>query len=219
MSLHCDSTRTGGHHFDLSRRQALCAAFGAGLPLLLPAAAGGQQKSDTRTEQAEKLTQDLADIEWLKYITPLHLTSGQITSVIQALTDARATYTHKVNSLAADRFLKMADEIKQVKEAALQGTMPSSDFETRVQQESTDFDNARKQLNLENIASVAKALRPILSPDQVLTAVHLAEDDPVISKSYGHGTHEQEFNLYVAEILIGYPNIIPLLKEVAAVSK
>ncbi len=182
----------------------------------------GQDKQ-TAASAAEKATLDLVndlnDIHYLQDLYPLKLTPEQLNKMIAAITSAQETYTKKVNALAADRVDKMADEIRAVKRKALAGEKVPADFDARMKQASDDFIAKRAQLNLNNIAAVASALRAILTPDQIAAAVKITRDVEGSKVQGDKTTDAQWFNLYVTEVVIGYPQIVPLLKEMRTAKK
>jgi hypothetical protein len=167
-------------------------------------------------KETAQLVEAIDDIDRLRSLNPLKLTVNQLDRAIALLTATQASYQKKVTALAAERVAKMGDTIRDVKQKMLVGGELPADVDKQLQQASSDFIAKRNHLDLENIAAVANSLKEILNADQVKAAAAMTRDAPVNANKSAKATEAQWFNLFVADVMLSYPRILPLLKEMRA---
>lgn len=184
------------------------ALAGAQNPPAAPSTSGTVQSSDVLM-----LFNDLDDIDHMRSINPLKLTAEQLDKIVVSLTTLQASYQKKLTSLAAVHVRKRADEIRGVKKSVLVGGEIPADFDKKMQQESISYAKSIAALELQNLQALSEAMRPTLTDAQVKAAVKLAKEAPVNAGKFGKGSDTQWFNMYLMQIVVGYPRIIPLFKE------
>lgn len=180
------------------------------------AGASSTEASTVQSSDVVKLFDDLDDIDHLRSLNPLKLSGEQLDQLITTIASAQTDYQKKLKAMAATHVRKRASEIRSVKKAALTGGEIPADFDKTMQQESVNYAKSIAALDLQNLQSLSTALRPILTAPQVKTAVRLAKEAPMNASKFGKGSDDQWFNMYVMQIIIGYPRIVPLMKEMRA---
>ncbi|HEV2472417.1 MAG TPA: hypothetical protein VGS41_07125 [Chthonomonadales bacterium] len=160
------------------------------------------------------LIDELDDIDRLTSLNALNLTADQLDKLISAIQSAQTDYFAKVNVLGKDKLLKLSDEIKSTRKKALQGAPVPADFTTKIQSLEASILKQRDALNAQNIQRISDAAQAILTKDQIAAAVKLSRD--AVTKLGGNtksGTDTQWLNYYLIHVIIDYPRIIPLLKD------
>jgi len=181
-----------------------------------PAARAQQSASLSDDKETLKIVDAIDDIDRLRSLNPLKLTTDELGRIIALISASQETYKKKLNTLAAERVAKMSDEVLEAKKQMLVGGDLPADLDKRLQKASTDFITKRDQLDLENIATIDSALKEILSPEQVKAAVAMSRDSPLNANKSAKATDAQWFNLFTANVMLTYPRILPLLKEMRA---
>jgi hypothetical protein len=188
-----------------------------GTPAMRPARAqAGPDNGALLSKSILELFDDLDDIDRLRSLNPLKLTAPQLDKMIAAVSAAKEAYDKAMAELAGAQVKKMDAEIRDVKHKMLLGGTIPADFDERVKKASTLVVSSREKLDMQNLGSLADALREILTPAQIGDAAKLSKDAAAAAGKPTGGTTAQWFNYYVKEILIGYPRILPLLKEMRA---
>ena len=187
------------------------------LPLLRGGAARAQEQNPPGASSAAAIVNDLDDIDRLRVLNPLKLTSDQMDKLIAALTAAQADYDKKVNALGATLLAPNAEEVRTTKRQVLGGAPVPKEFDDKIKKLQSDFLKQRDGLNAENIQRVSGVCKVILTEKQTAEATKQERDvweaaHPNTKKS----SDAQLFNLFVVDTFISYPRIVPLLKEMKA---
>jgi|SRR5579871_3801427 len=160
-----------------------------------------------------QLFDDIDDIDRLRSLNPLKLKADQLDKWIAAITARQEAYDKARAALALAQVKSMETEIRDVKHKMLLGGAISQEFDARLVKASADFIAARAKLDTDNLAKLAPVLRETLTADQLAAAVKLSKAAATAANKQTTGEDNQWFNYYVNEIIIGYPRILPLLKE------
>lgn len=177
--------------------------------------ANAQAKADPNA-QGKELVTTLEDIEFLRSMAPLKLSAAQCDDLVKAIEAAKTDYETKVNAPNQDSIKSLLEEARNVKKDALKGTAIPKTFDDKVNKWQEEFIKKREGLNRENILRVAKDTRAVLTPEQLKTAVSLAEDALKQAGNKTKATEEQLYNQYTVSIFIGNPRVVTLLKEIKA---
>ena len=82
----------------------------------------------------------------------------------------------------------------------------------------TDVEARRKETENTTLKALSDKLQTVLTESQVQTAAKIMKDEMIkMNGAAGKGTDAQFFNLYVLRVIMGYPRIVPLLKEMRGV--
>jgi hypothetical protein len=200
---------------------ALCAPFRAAAqppatqqPAAQTPAATGNPALNAK--QVAQMFDDLDDIDRLTSLNPLKLTADQLDRLIAAVSVAKEAYDKQYLTLANAALKTIADEIHDVKRKALAGGELPEDFNNRAKKASVSVAAAYSKLDTENLANLAPVIHEILTASQVAVAVKLCRNSAAQAGRPTAGTDTQWFNQYVMSVIISYPRIVPLLKEMRA---
>jgi hypothetical protein len=160
-----------------------------------------------------QLFDDLDDIDRLRSLNPLKLTAAQLDKMIAAITAAKEAYDKQIADLAAEQVKAMADEIHDVKRKMLTGGKIPKDFDDKVKKASLGFIAARDKLDADNLVKLADVMHEIFTPEQIVMAIKLSKAAATATNKSTEGADNLWLNYYVKEIIIGYPRMLPLLKE------
>lgn len=161
--------------------------------------------------EADVLMRKMEEISCLQLITPLHLTNMQLTKIEDILDTTIKNYDKEMKAVAEKHFADLVPKIEAAHHAALLGKQPPDDLQKQFEDALNAVLKERDKINKENIASVSNQVRPLLTDDQVRTAIKLARNIPGYQTQ--SGTDAQWFHLWVATALLDYDRIVPLLKE------
>jgi hypothetical protein len=167
-------------------------------------------------KQVAQLFEDLDDIDRLISLNPLKLTVDQLDRLIAAITVAKEAYDKQSLILANAALKAIADEVHDVKRKALAGGELPEDFSNRAKKASVSVASAYSKLDTENLANLAPVIHEILTAAQITVAVKLSRNAAAQAGRPTTGTDTQWFNQYVMSVIIGYPRIVPLLREMRA---
>lgn len=159
-----------------------------------------------------KLFDEIDDIDKLRVLNPLKLTTDQMDKLADMITKAKAVYDKKVAAIATTRVVAMADEIHAVKKATLAGGEIPTAFDDKVKKIQDDFLAQRDKINAENFKSLIDQSRTILNESQIATCIKLAKTVKPANVTVTT-PDDRWFNVYVLDVFINYPRIVPLLKE------
>ncbi len=181
------------------------------------ARAQGQESPPPSSKEIDQLYDMLDDINKLNVLNPLKLTPDQLDKLI-AVADATATdYAQKVAALKAQSIHDLAKEIRATKQRAVAGGEITQSFLTQIISRSDSLAKKRDDLDINTWVAMIAKVRQILTPDQYNTAIKeirtQADKEPDINS---HGKPEQWFNMFVLQVFLKYPRIVPLLKEMRA---
>ncbi|CCW33965.1 hypothetical protein CTKA_01032 [Chthonomonas calidirosea] len=188
----------------------LCGVVFWGSGISVRADTGGANAQGSSVE-ADALLRQMQEIACLQLITPLHLTDAQLTKIEAILEATIKNYDQQMKAVATKYFADLIPKIEAAHREALLGKQPPSDLQQKFEDALGAVLKERDQINEKNIAAVANSVRPLLTDDQIRTAVKLAHTIPEFKTRTG--TDAQWFNLWVASALLNYDHIVPLLKE------
>ena len=176
---------------------------------------GAADKSPNKSADASDvapLTIALDDIGELRGLNPLKLTADELDKMSVIIADAQTDYNKKLAANAAPILRKASDAILAAKKKALAGT--ALGYDETMTKVLTDVEARRKETENATLKSLSDKLQTVLTESQVQTAAKIMKDELIkMNGSAGKGTDAQFFNLYVLRVVMGYPRIVPLLKE------
>lgn len=158
------------------------------------------------------LFDDISDIDKLRVLNPLALTSDQLNKLIVLITTEEDKYNKRLAAVAVPPIDAISQQIKEVKDKLLKGGNIPHDFDDQVKQLQTNFIKQRKNEDNRTLLAVINGVKQILTQDQVNTAVSVVKQ---LTKFSPETTSDQYFNYYVLGTFVEYPRIVPLLKEMA----
>ena len=179
-----------------------------------PAAPEKDKKSVDATDVAPLFTA-LDDLGELRVLNPLKLTPDELEKMAALIAEAQTDYNKRLLANAAPAIRKVASNILAAKKKALTGETLASD--DAILTAMTDYETQRKVTEAATLKSLSEKLQTLLTETQVKAASKIAKDEQTkVSGSAGKGTDAQFFNLYVLRVIMGYPRLVPLLKEMQA---
>ena len=172
-----------------------------------------QAKTDgISQEKVQNLLDTLDDIDKLNVLIPLDLTSAQCTKMAEAIQDEQNAYDRKLKLLSKKSLGDLEKEIVERKKRALEGEQLPKPFIVTI----LAFSKKRAGFTTEMLATLSPKLQKILTVKQIAAAAKLAREYPKTDGSESKGTDIQWFNFYVLNVVMTYPRMAPLLKELAA---
>lgn len=199
---------------------ALVALIGTGVLLTAPHPKAQAPTASTNPIPADiqDLINSFEDVGELKFITPLKLAPDQLDKLAQGMTAAQATYNSKV-AKALSPYRGLADTIRQAKRQALLGKTITG--EDQVIKTVNDVLPKRQAVEEDTLKAISSMVQEILTKEQYATAVKITreEQSKLTKQNTSKGSDAQWFNLYVLRVIMSYPRIVPLLKEVKAASE
>lgn len=188
---------------------------------------GGNASGQTQTpavvlskeakENAE-LIEAWSDLGILRALTPLKLTNDQIDKLIALITTTETQHNQKLVVMSNSSLKKVAADIRAAKRKALKGEDVSAEMSERLKKGMEEHLSNIGQKNQEaaimsTLAAFSPKVRALLTTPQITTAAKIAqEEQDKIAKS-PKATTNQWFNYYVQKVIMSYPRIVPLLKE------
>ena len=182
--------------------------------------ARAQEKEKAGADVAQLLV-DVNDIDYLRPLIPLKLTTGQMDKMAAAITASQAAYEKRLKAIAGPALAKLADSIHDVKQKALKGEPIPPDFDSYTQAAEKQLISSRAKLDQETIVILSATLEDILTPEQVKIAANLDKNAQIRLKKVPATTQKTEaqwFASYVTDAVFTVPRIVPLLKEMRAAS-
>ncbi len=166
----------------------------------------------------QDLINSFEDVGELKFITPLKLTPDQLDKLAQGMTTAQATYNAKVAKILSP-YRNLADTIRQAKRQALLGK-PTTGEDEVIKTVNTVLPK-RQALEEETLKSISSLVEGIFTKEQYSAAVKLTreEQSKLTKQNASKGSDAQWFNLYVLRVIMSYPRIVPILKEIKATTE
>lgn len=185
---------------------------------------GSGKSAEAKAGQADKSTEgqrlldELDEIDLMRSLGPLKLTPEEIDQIIPVIEKAKADYDKNINDLNANTIGQIASDIHAEHKDALSGNPIPKAFDDKVKEKLESFFKRRDAVNAQNIEHISGAFQKILTDNQQKIAVRLERQTytQMGKKISDKDTDDQFFNLYVTDIFIGYPRIVPLLKEIKA---
>ena len=170
-------------------------------------------------EIAKSLVNDVDDIDRLRILNPLKLSSGQLTKLIDFLSKAQEDYDKKLASLVADPLKEIADEVKKMKKEMISGGTVSKEFDLKVKKIQMEYAKKKEGLWIDNISKSSAECKRILTEEQISVAAKMEIAEFKKIKADVKGSEEQMFNQYVVDTFMSYYRIVPLLKEMKSAEK
>jgi hypothetical protein len=190
---------------------------GAGALLIQPlpfAKAQAQSAQNAVPADVQDLLLTMDDVGELKFITPLKLNADQLDKLAQGMAEAQAGYNRKMASLFVP-VRKLSDTVREAKKQALVGKT-STDEEQILKTISAVYPK-RQAVEEETLKSITALVKQVFTKEQVAQASKMAKDEQTkLTKQTAKGSDEQWLNLYVLRVIMSYPRIVPLLKEMKA---
>jgi Spy/CpxP family protein refolding chaperone len=190
--------------------------IGCLLAALLFGAAQRPARAQTEPIPAEvaALFDDINDIDKLRILNPLKLTTEQIDRLIAAIKQAQSNYNKRLADAAVPPIRQIAQEIKETRRRMLAGESVPKNFDEKVKKLQDEFIAKRTKEDSGTLKSLSDTIHEILTPDQVKKAVKLAKDlTEEDGKPTLKGSDDQFFRYYVLHTFILYPRTVPLLED------
>jgi hypothetical protein len=177
-------------------------------------------QSDIIPKEMQALLFDISDIDKLRVLNPLKLTSEQLDKIIATLKKAQEQYNSKLTEAAVPPIRQLAKEIKETRQKMLTThSLVPKDFDEKVKKIQNDFTKQRDEADKTTLKSVSDSIRAILTKEQIDMGVSFAKKfTEEGGKQTKKGSDEQFFNLFVLGTFILYPRIVPLLEDMRKVS-
>ncbi len=171
------------------------------------------------TTDVAQLISDLDDIDTMRPLIPLKLTPEELDRMISVISAVQTDYDKKFKAIAGPALVKLADQIRDVKQRTLKGEAIPKDFDALAKQAEAEIIGKRKTLDADILVSVATSLESILTSDQVKIAAKLDKDAQTrLGKATPNTqrTEDQWFGSYVKDAVITVPRIVAVLKQMRA---
>ncbi len=170
-----------------------------------------EQRAHDQFETA-LLYMDATDIDRTRSINPLQLTETQLHEMEALLVKTQDNFDQQTLQEQEKLLLPLAPEIKSVQKEVLTGKSIPTDFDKKMIKISLKLLHLRQNLNLQDIATVSEGLHKIFTKDQIKLAADMEKSAPTTQTYNPNATEAQWFNLWVSQVLLDYPHIIPLIK-------
>jgi len=161
-------------------------------------------------EKVVALFNDISDIDKLRVLNPLNLTSDQLNKMIALISKEEDAYNKRLAQEAVPPIDAIAQQIKDVKAKMLKGGNIPADFDDQVKELQSNFVKQRKNEDNRTLLAIIDGMKQIFTQEQVRTAVMVVKQ---LTKFAPDTTSDQYFNYYVLGTFVEYPRIVPLLKE------
>ncbi len=234
QTLRGNSERGRGRRLILLAVGLIWVGIGSGLLLgIRPAwaqekpAKGGDKNapSDAKSDAKDAKSADVSDVAplfvalddlgELRVLNPLKLTADELDKVAAIISDSQTEYNKKIAANAAPVLRKASDVILAAKKKALGGAVVPLD-DTLIKAMS-DYEARRKETENATLKALSEKLQTVLTEAQIAAAAKVAKDESAkLTGAASKGTDAQFFNLYVLRVVMGYPRLTPLLKEMRA---
>lgn len=161
---------------------------------------------------------DWADLGTLRVLTPLKLTPAQIDKLIAIIGETEVEHNQKMVNVFTASLQKIAPDIRAAKKKALAGEDVPAELADRLKkgmEAHLDAVGQKKQeeLTMSTLKTFSPKVKALFNAAQVKTAAKLAQEEQEKIAKGSNGTETQWFNYYVQRVFMGYPRIVPLLKE------
>ncbi len=201
-------------------RKLLCGAAMAALLCgqIAPISAQTPPALSKEAKENNDLMEAWADLGTLRVVTPLKLTDEQIDKLIALITASETEHNQKLVLMFNESLKKVAPDIRAAKQKALKGEAISEEMAEKLKKGmETHLDNIgpkkQEDVALATLKALAPKVKAILNAAQVATASKIAHEEQEKLAKGSKGTDAQWFNLYVQKVIMGYPRIVPILKE------
>lgn len=167
-------------------------------------------------KEVEELLAAVADIGEMRFINPLQLTNQQLDKLIAVITSAQIEYNNTAASLDHAAMKRIASDIRAARQQSLEGKTVPAERNDRINKTiDAHLKNAKTRQDAA-LKNLSQKVREILLSEQFSTAAKMAREEMEKINPNAKGTEEQWFNLYVKNVIMSYPRIVPLLKDVRA---
>ena len=184
------------------------------IALAIAGASRLRAQNETIPPEVAALFEDIADIDKLRVLNPLKLTSEQIDKLIQLINKSKRAYDSALAAAAAPPIRSIAKDIKETRRRMLEGASIPTDLDNKVKQLQDSFVKKREDQDVNTLKSMSDEATKILTPSQKSKAVSLARKAlSRDNKPAAQGDDDKFFNFYVMSVFIKYPRIIPLLED------
>ncbi|MEP6757477.1 MAG: hypothetical protein ABJA67_18395 [Chthonomonadales bacterium] len=164
-------------------------------------------------KEVTALVTDISDIDKMRVLSPIKITSDQYASIAKLISDSFKVYNQKVTEALVPPIQAYAKEIRQVKADVIAGKPVPDGFDKKVKEIEDSFFDKRATEDSSTLKSVSDELRKIFTQAQVDAAIELAKTLPAKTGKKLKGTDDQFFNFYVKGTFLEYPGIITLLNN------
>jgi hypothetical protein len=186
------------------------------ITFVVPCAQSAVAQSEIIPKEVEALFDDINDIDKLRVLNPLKLTTDQLDQIIVIVKKAQDDYNKKLADAAVPPIKEIAKEIKETRRKMLAGATIPKDFDEKVKKHQEAFVKRRNQEDFNTLKGLAEAVKKVLTKEQFTKAVSIAKDFLEKQGKEVKGEDDKFFNYYVLGTLITYPRIVPLLQDMRA---
>ncbi len=166
--------------------------------------------------QSEMIPHDVAalldnvdDMDELRSLNPLKLTSDQVDKLITTIKKSQDDFNQKVGSSIIGPLRDLAKEIQEAHKKALLGENIPKALDDKIKKLQTAFIDRRSQEEKNTLKSLSADIRKILTAEQVDAAIAEAKKVVHVDKP----DKDALFNTYVLQVFIKYRRAIPLLED------
>ncbi len=167
-------------------------------------------------DKYQPLVDEMKEIDMSRSLNPLKLTASQIDKLIKVVDSAKVEYDRRIEEISAASIGKLADDIHKRHKEAMAGAEASKEWDNKAIKALDDFYAKREAVNTDNILTMTGACGQIFTKEQKAIAVQMEKDALFkLTKNNGKNTTDaQYFNLYVVDVFISYPRVVPLLTHI-----
>lgn len=187
-----------------------------GLTLQYPRAQQTNPDPAQGMKEIQELLDSVEDIGEMKFLNPLRLTTAQIDKLVPLITAAQTEYNSQLAAANQESLKKIANDIRAARRQAVTGKSVSTEANDRINKAIDAHLKSIKARQDDALKNLSQKIRNILLSEQYATAAKLAKEETEKINQNAKGTEDQWFNLYVKSVVMGYPRIVPLLKDIRA---
>ncbi len=191
----------------------------AAVVALLVAGSRAQSQGAQVPASQVKLNEQIADIDKLRMIVPLKLTTEQLDKLVTTVKASQAAYMKRIAAISEPYFESLAEDVKKIRASMLKGADLPKEFDAKVTKMQAEYVKKRDTEDQRTLKSLSENVKGILTQEQIDKAINLVKVQlSPDGKPTKEGTAEQWTNLYVLGTFILYPRAIPLLEDMKAAS-
>jgi hypothetical protein len=209
-------------HSSPSRLLAALGLIGCLTVGLWAAAQPPATEGSAEQRELQEMEQSIVDIDELKLLNTLKLTTEQIDKLVPIITTAQNEYNTQMAALDHSTLKKHIEDIRTVRKTAIAGGAVSTEQFERIRKavdahlKSEKREDKRREIHDRTLSSLSQKMRGVLTLEQVDLATKTAKEETEKTNKGAKGTDAQWFNAYVKGAIMSYPRIVPLLKEMRA---
>lgn len=173
-------------------------------------------------KEVQELMESVEDIGELRFLNVLQLSPDQTEKLIALITATQSEYNSQMAVFNQNALKKVADDIRNARKLALSGKEVPATLNDRINKAiDLHLKNTKKREEIHNqtLSSLSQKIRSILTAEQVTAAARIARDETAKLQKGTKGTDTQWFNAYVQRVIMFYPRITTLLKDMRAVQE